>query len=137
MSRLHTLLRLRRHEEKIADGALAAAGRERMNAEASRDALLRSDEMISVEPQPRALPELLVLRLQGMAVQERAAEAEAIVEQRMREEVDARAARTAAAVRRRSVQRAVERRDHELMLQAQRASRRALGELARLQAVQR
>lgn len=137
MSRLHTLLRLRRHEEKIADGALAAASRERMNAEASRDALLRSDEMISVEPQPRALPELLVLRLQGMAVQERAAEAEAIVEQRMREEVDARAARTAAAVRRRSVQRAVERRDHELMLQAQRASRRALGELARLQAVQR
>lgn len=137
MSRLHTLLRLRRHEEKIADGALAAASRERMNAEASRDALLRSDEMISVEPQPRALPELLVLRLQGMAVQERAAEAEAIVEQRMREEVDAGAARTAAAVRRRSVQRAVERRDHELMLQAQRASRRALGELARLQAVQR
>lgn len=137
MSRLHTLLRLRRHEEKIADGALAAASRERMNAEASRDALLRSDEMISVEPQPRALPELLVLRLQGMAVQERAAEAEAIVEQRMREEVDARAARTAAAVRRRSVQRAVERRDHELLLQAQRASRRALGELARLQAVQR
>lgn len=137
MSRLHTLLRLRRHEEKIADGALAAASRERMNAEASRDALLRSDEMISVEPQPRALPELLVLRLQGMAVEERAAEAEAVVEQRMREEVDARAARTAAAVRRRSVQRAVERRDHELLLQAQRASRRALGELARLQAVQR
>lgn len=137
MSRLHTLLRLRRHEEKIADSALAAASRERMNAEASRDALLRSDEMISVEPQPRALPELLVLRLQGMAVEERAAEAEAVVEQRMREEVDARAARTAAAVRRRSVQRAVERRDHELLLQAQRASRRALGELARLQAVQR
>jgi hypothetical protein len=133
MNRLQSLLRLRRHQEDVADGALAATSRKRMQAEASRDALLRSDDMISVEPQPRALPELLVLRLQGVARQERVAEAEAAVEQRMREEVDARAARTAAAVRRRSV----ERRDHEQMLQAQRAARRALGELARLQAVQR
>ena len=137
MNRLQSLLRLRRHQENVADGVLAAASRKRMQTEASRDALLRSDDMISVEPQPRALPELLVLRLQGVARQERVAEVEAAVEQRMREEVDARAARTAAAVRRRSVQRAVERRDHEQMVQAQRAARRALGELARLQAAQR
>jgi hypothetical protein len=137
MNRLQSLLRLRRRQEDVADGALAAASRKRMQAEASRDALLRSDDMISVEPQPRALPELLVLRLQGVARQEQVAEAEAAFEQHIREEVDARAARTAAAVRRRSVQRAVERRDHEQMLQAQRAARRALGELARLQAVQR
>jgi hypothetical protein len=137
MNRLQSLLRLRRHQENVADGVLAAVSRKRMQAEASRDALLRSDDMISVEPQPRALPELLVLRLQGVARQERVAEVEAAVEQRMREEVDARAARTAAAVRRRSVQRAVERRDHEQMVQAQRAARRALGELARLQAAQR
>jgi hypothetical protein len=137
MNRLTALLRLRRHQESLADGELAAASRARMQAEASRDALLRSDEMICVEPQPRALPELLVLRMQGIASQERVVEAEIAVEQRMRDELDARAARTAAAVRRRSVQRAVERQDHELVLQAQRASRRALGELARLKASQR
>ena len=136
MNRLHALLRLRRHEETVADGALAAASRERMQAEVVRDALLRSDEMVSTHPQPRTLPELLALRMQGIATRERMAAAEDAVEQRMRDEVDARAARTAAAVRRRSVQRAVERRDHEAALHAQRASRRALADLARLQAVQ-
>lgn len=137
MNRLHALLRLRRHEENLADGALASASRERMAAEARRDALVRSDHVVSTEPQPRALPELLALRMQGMSAHERAAEAAETVALRAREEADARAARTAAAVRRRSVQRVVERRDHEQMLHAQRAARRALAELARLQAVQR
>jgi hypothetical protein len=136
VSRLHELLRLRRHQETLADGTLAEATRTRLAAEAAYEELTRPDTVVSSEPQPHSLAELVALRMQGIAAQEVLARAAETMELRRRDETDARAARTAAAVRRRSVQRAVERRELEHMLAAQRAARHALAELARLQAVQ-
>jgi hypothetical protein len=136
VSRLGGLLRLRRHKERLADGVLAAATRKRLAAEATYEALTRSDSVVSTEPQPHSLAELVALRMQGIAAQEVLTRAAETMELRRRDELEARAERTAAAVRRRSVQRAVERRELEHMLAAQRAARHALAELARLRAVQ-
>ncbi|HSK95260.1 MAG TPA: hypothetical protein VK891_01470 [Euzebyales bacterium] len=137
MNRLHTLLRIRKRAETLADGELASATRTRLAAQEAYEELLRADAIVSTGPQPRSLPELLALRMQGIAAQEILTQAADTLEHRKLDEVDARVARTAAAVRRRSVQRVVERRDAEQKLIAQHAARRALAELARLSVAER
>lgn len=137
MNRLLALLRLRHRDEVRADADLAGAIRARRDAQAAKEALARSDHAISTVPRPTSLPELLALRMQGVATEEVLAAAAEEVSLRSREELDARAARAVAAARRRSVQRVVERRHAEELLVARRAARRSLGELARLRAVQR
>ncbi len=137
MSRFGIVLRLLRRDEQAADSVLAAAARDREAAEVTRDALRRTDHMLHSEPYPQTLPELLALRMQGIAVNEQADEAIAIVQLRNRDERDARLARSAAVARRRSAERLIERREEAQAVVARRAALRALAELARLRAVQR
>lgn len=135
MSRLTAFLKLLTVREDQASARAADATRATLAAQADLDGRRASYHTRPRQQGTLTAVQLLALQLQGVGALEHVEAAQAALDRRRQEQADAEDARSAAAVRRKSVERVTDRRKEQAAHVAQTAARRSLDELAILRKV--